>query len=404
MEYKVPLVNLKKQYEAIACEVEEAALRVMASARYIGGEEVSAFEAELSAYLGCPSPSTVISCGNGTDALLIAYMTAGLKPGDEVIIPTHNYVAAAEAALLLGLKIVWADVPSPSSLPEHRVCFQIDSDPRALRPLCSGRTRALVAVNMYGMPSVTPRLRSFCREQGLVLIEDNAQGMGGKTQFSPTCIGPTGTGGDIITTSFFPTKPLGGMGDGGAVIIPEHTEWQAIAREIRQHGQSNRYHYQRVGMNSRLDTLQAAILRIKLRYLPERIQSVGLIAGQYDEELGILPLLRIERPWGRGAVSSYYQYTLWVPPVIRDHLLASLKEQGIESRLYYPTLLHQTAIYGARREEKSAHLSLCPAAEQAHAGMLCLPIDPLQTQEQTEYVIHSFTESYLTLLDLCNKK
>ncbi len=398
MEYKIPLVDLARQYEAIAGEVQDAVLRVMASARYIGGDEVASFEEALAQFLGV-APQAVISCASGTDALLIAYLTAGLQQGDEVIIPTHNYVAAAEAAALIGLVPVWADLPLLQEK-DSRASFQIDTDPNYLSQLCSPKTKALVAVNMYGMPAVTPQLVSFCQENRLTLIEDNAQGMGGMNWVDGKGVVPTGAQGDISTTSFFPTKPLGAMGDGGAVIVRNHTEWQKKAREIAQHGQEGRYQYKRVGINSRLDALQAAILSVRLKYLPERIKRAQAIAQQYNDAFSLLEGVRIELPYGQelGTTSSYYQYALWVAPDKREFLMQSLKSMGIETRVYYPRLMHNEPVY--------APLGFCRSnrglsgAEEVHRGVLCLPIDPLQTSEDTQFIIRQFTQIYHTLCHL----
>lgn len=385
MDYRIPLVNLKRHFAALQNELQEAAYRVLASGRYIGGEEVEAFESELAQFLRL-SPEAVISCGNGTDALLIAYLTAGLRPGDEVIMPTHNYVAAAEAALLIGLKPVWADL---TEVTDRHVSFAMCTDPHYLLTLCSPRTKALVAVNLYGMPAITPQLKDFCQKRGLCLIEDNAQGMGGCSVTTDGKVVPTGTLGDIVTTSFFPTKPLGGMGDGGAVIVPNNRQWQERAKQIARHGQAGRYDYRLIGMNSRLDALQAALLRVQLAHLPERLERVYQIARRYDEAWSENEFLKLEQPYGReqGATSAYYLYTLWMSPHRRDAVMQYLSQSGIESRIYYPQLLHQIPIY----RDATQNTLQYPHAQLAHDGMLSIPIDPYQTPEETSFVIKHLT-------------
>lgn len=374
---RIPLVNLPEEHSPYQAELDRSIGRVVASGGYIGGEEVRAFEAELANYLEL-EPWSVISCGNGSDALLLALAALELSRGGEVIVATHNYVAAAEAVCHLGLRPVWADVmPSPSS--EGRVSFQMNGSPDYLESLLTPRTVALMAVNMYGMPCPAVELADFCERHQIPWIEDNAQGMGGLGEMASGCLWssvPLGTRGTIGTTSFFPTKPLGCMGDGGAAFVPHDKQLAERLRQLANHGQRTRYQYERCGYNSRLDALQAAVLRVKLRHLNEANRRRSLLADRYDELLADLPMVR--RPWRSGdQPEALYLYTICVPSDKRDGLLNELRTSGIDARVYYPKMLHQIAAYSDGSSETS-----CPVAEALQQTMLSLPIAPTTTSEQ----------------------
>lgn len=374
---RIPLVNLPKEHSPYQAELDRGIRRVVASGGYIGGEEVRAFEEELAYYLGL-EPWSVISCGNGSDALLLALAALELPRGGEVIIATHNYVAAAEAICHLGLRPVWADVmPSPSG--EGRITFQMNGSLDYLESLRTPRTVALIAVNMYGMPCPADELTHFCELHQIPWIEDNAQGMGGVVDKVSGCLRtpiPLGTRATIGTTSFFPTKPLGCMGDGGAAFVPHDQQLAERLRQLANHGQHTRYQYERCGYNSRLDALQAAVLRVKLGHLDEANRRRRLLADRYDELLADLPMVR--RPWRSGdQPEALYLYTICVPSDKRDGLLNELRTAGIDARVYYPQMLHQIAAYRADSSEAS-----CPVAEALQKTMLSLPIAPTNTSEQ----------------------
>jgi len=374
---RIPLVNLPKEHSPYQAELDRGIRRVVASGGYIGGEEVRAFEEELAYYLGL-EPWSVISCGNGSDALLLALAALELPRGGEVIIATHNYVAAAEAICHLGLRPVWADVmPSPSR--DGRVSFQMNGSLDYLESLRTPRTVALIAVNMYGMPCPADELTHFCELHQIPWIEDNAQGMGGVVEKVSGCLRtpiPLGTRATIGTTSFFPTKPLGCMGDGGAAFVPQDKQLAERLRQLANHGQRTRYQYERCGYNSRLDALQAAVLRVKLRHLDEANRRRRLLADRYDELLADLPMVR--RPWRSGdRPEALYLYTICVPSDKRDGLLNELRTAGIDARVYYPKMLHQIAAYSDGSSEAS-----CPVAEELQKTMLSLPIAPTTTSEQ----------------------
>lgn len=374
---RIPLVNLPKEHSPYQAELDRSIGRVVASGGYIGGEEVRAFEEELAYYLGL-EPWSVISCGNGSDALLLALAALELPRGGEVIIATHNYVAAAEAICHLGLRPVWADVmPSPSG--EGRITFQMNGSLDYLESLRTPRTVALIAVNMYGMPCPADELTHFCELHQIPWIEDNAQGMGGVVEKASGCLRtpiPLGTRATIGTTSFFPTKPLGCMGDGGAAFVPHDQQLAERLRQLANHGQHTRYQYERCGYNSRLDALQAAVLRVKLGHLDEANRRRRLLADRYDELLADLPMVR--RPWRSGdQPEALYLYTICVPSDKRDGLLNELRTAGIDARVYYPQMLHQIAAYNDGTSEAS-----CPVAEALQQTMLSLPIAPTTTSEQ----------------------
>lgn len=368
---RIPLVNLPKEHSPYQAELDRGIRRVVASGGYIGGEEVRAFEEELANYLGL-EPWSVISCGNGSDALLLALAALDLPRGGEVIIATHNYVAATEAVCHLGLRPVWADVmPSPSS--EGRVTFQMNGSLDYLESLRTPRTVALIAVNMYGMPCPAVELTHFCELHQIPWIEDNAQGMGGIGEMASGAsktTAPLGTRATIGTTSFFPTKPLGCMGDGGAAFVPHDQQLAERLRQLANHGQRTRYQYERCGYNSRLDALQAAVLRVKLRHLDEANRQRSALADVYDKFLAGIPMVR--RPWrSEGLPEALYLYTICVPSDKRDGLLDELRSAGIDARVYYPQMLHQIAAYNAGSSEAS-----CPVAEELQKTMLSLPIAP----------------------------
>ena len=365
---RIPLVNLPEEHSPYQAELDRGIRRVVASGGYIGGEEVRAFEEELANYLGL-EPWSVISCGNGSDALLLALAALDLPRGGEVIIATHNYVAAAEAVCHLGLRPVWADVmPSPSS--DGRVSFQMNGSLDYLESLRTPRTVALIAVNMYGMPCPAVELAHFCKLHQIPWIEDNAQGMGGVGEIASGVTAPLGTRATIGTTSFFPTKPLGCMGDGGAAFVPHDQQLAERLRQLANHGQHTRYQYERCGYNSRLDALQAAVLRVKLRHLDEANRQRSALADVYDKFLAGIPMVR--RPWrSEGLPEALYLYTICVPSDKRDGLLDELRTAGIDARVYYPQMLHQIVAYNAGSPEAS-----CPVAEELQKTMLSLPIAP----------------------------
>ncbi|MDO4692634.1 MAG: DegT/DnrJ/EryC1/StrS family aminotransferase [Porphyromonadaceae bacterium] len=376
---KIPMADPARQYQFLREELDAAVQHVLGSGQYIGGASVSAFERELAEYLGL-SAESVISCANGTDALELAYEAIGLEAGDEVIIPVHNYVAAAEAAVRLDLIPVWADATGEGGVQ----CYNID--PNALEGLISPKTKALVAVNLYGLPIDAVRLRAFCDEHHLVLIEDNAQGLGGFANVSEQSVS-MGLLGDISTTSFFPTKPLGCAGDGGA-IVTTNLIWAERVRCLARHGQAEKYDYRMVGRNSRLDAIQAEILRVKLKHLPEFVQVQQRTAQTYTEALR--DNARLTLPMCEsGASPTYHQYTLLLDEGLdRERIRLGLIDRGIASGLYYPKPLHCYEVYA----ERSLVRSSLSRSEDLSRRMLSLPIFPLMTEQEISYVIDNLKD------------
>lgn len=317
----IQMVDLVGQYERIKSEVDSALLRVIGSAAFINGPEVKAFEQELAAYLGVKH---AIGCANGTDALQIAMMALDLKPGDEVITPSFTFVATVEVVALLGIVPVFADV-----LPGT---FNID--PEDVRRKITSRTKAIVPVHLFGQTADMDAIMAIAREHGLHVIEDNCQAVGSDHTSADGSVRKAGTIGHVGTTSFFPSKNLGCYGDGGALF----TNDDALAARLRRvcnHGSEVRYHHEVVGVNSRLDSLQAAVLRIKLRYLDGYAEARRRAAAAYDAAFAGLPGLGLP---ARSPFSThvFHQYTLRVAGGRRDALRKHLEDRGVPCMVYYP--------------------------------------------------------------------
>ncbi len=319
---RVPLLDLQAQYETIRTEIDEAVRGVMESGQFILGPQVRAFEAEFAAFVGCRE---AIAVASGTDALHLALRAYGIGPGDEVITTTFTFVATGTAISLTGATPVFGDLdPETCNIAPEGVA-------RAVTP----RTKAILPVHLYGQPADMPAILALARRHGLGVIEDCAQAVGATVGGRPV-----GGLGAIGCFSFFPTKNLGGAGDGGMLTTDAH-EVAARLRLLRQHGSREKYHADLPGFNSRLDELQAAILRVKLRHLARWTAERRRLAASYAEGLrdaGVRPLA--ETPGVRGV---YHLYT--VRTAARDALLAHLHAEGIEARVYYPVPLHRQRVY-----------------------------------------------------------
>ena len=362
------MVDLHRQYLRLKPDVDRAMQQVLESTAFINGPQVKEFATNFANYLNIPY---VIPCGNGTDALQIALMALDLRPGDEVIVPAFTYVAAAEVVALLGLIPVWVDVE-----PET---FNIN--PSLIEGAVSPRTKAIVAVHLFGQSCDMEPILRIASQNNLYVIEDNAQSVGAVYMFSDGTKKKTGTMGHIGTTSFFPSKPLACYGDGGAIMTSD-SYWAERLRMIASHGQQIKYHHKIVGCNSRLDTLQAAVLNVKLPHLEAFNEARRQVATRYDEALGGNPLWTIpdRRPY---STHVYHQYTLRVKDGKRDELQAYLKEQGIPSMIYYPLPLQkQEAFYGFARKGSSLHV-----AEQLTKEVLSLPIHTEMTDAEIDFII-----------------
>jgi len=327
---KIEMVDLKGQYLNMQDEIDAAIKDAVHSANYINGPEVESFKQNLSNYLG---GSYVVPCANGTDALQIAMMALDLQPGDEVIVPSFTYVATAEVIGLLNLTPVMVDVD-----PET---FTITLD--NIRAAVTSRTKAMVPVHLYGQCADMEQILIFAKKHGIYVIEDTAQAIGAKYTFKDGTQKHAGTMGDIGCTSFFPSKNLGCYGDGGAIFTNDLRLADKI-RMIANHGQIKKYIHKYIGVNSRLDTLQAAVLDVKLKHLDQFNTARQAAASRYDSLLSNLDNLKIPKR----AVNSthvYHQYTIKITESKRDGLKKYLEENGIPSMIYYPIPLNQQEAY-----------------------------------------------------------
>ncbi len=367
----IPMVDLVGQHARIQSELDQALLRASHQAAYIQGPDVAAFAGELSAYLG--EGVHTIPCANGTDALQIALMSLGLQPGDEVITATFTYVATAEVIALLGLTPVLVDV-DPNTF-----ALNLDQVRLALTP----RTKAIVPVHLYGQGVAMEDLLALAATAGVHVVEDCAQALGARYTLSDGRSMALGTLGTIGCTSFFPSKNLGCMGDGGALF----TRDAALAEKIRMianHGQKVKYRHDVVGCNSRLDTLQAAVLRVKLAWLDGYAAARQAAAARYDA--GLAGLAGIQTPVRRPeSTHVYHQYTLRVAGGLRDALAEHLKADGIPTMIYYPLPLHRQLAYQSKRYSGQSF----PVADQLCAEVLSLPMHTELTEQTQKLIIQS---------------
>lgn len=367
------MVDLKRQYEKIKPEVDAAMLRVVESAAFINGPDVAAFARELESYLGVKH---VIPCANGTDALQMALMALDLQPGDEVITPSFTYIATIEVVALLRLKPVFVDV--------HPDTFTMDVN--SVRAAITPRTKAIIPVHLYGQCVDMAPLMELAASHNIPLIEDNAQAIGGSYTFPDGRKAKTGTMGLIGCTSFFPSKNLGCYGDGGAMF----TNDDALAEKLRMianHGQKVRYYHELVGCNSRLDTLQAAVLRIKLRHLDAYCDARRAAADHYDRAFAAQPQLTTP---ARTDYSHhvFHQYTLKLKGVDRDQLVQQLSDRGIPSMIYYPVASHHQNML---KSFVDADFSL-PVTDALNACVISLPIHTELTEEELRYISDAVIE------------
>ena len=361
------MVDLYGQYRRIKTEIDEAMREVVESSAFINGPQVRAFAENLAAY---NQVEHVVTCGNGTDALQIALMALGLQPGDEVIVPVHTYVATAEVIALLRLVPVFVDCEL------GRFTIDVSQIEEKITP----RTRAIVPVHLYGQCADMEPLLAIAQRHSLYVVEDAAQAIGATYTFSDGTTRKAGCMGDIGATSFFPSKNLGCYGDGGALFVQDH-ELAERARMIANHGQRVKYHHDVVGCNSRLDSLQAAVLNVKLKYLDQYTAARQAAAARYDQLLEkveeiVLPM--------RAANSThvFHQYTIRVQGGRRDALKAFLAERGVPSMIYYPVPLHLQKAYAQENQGKGAF----PIAERLSDEVLSLPMHTELTPEMQEFI------------------
>lgn len=364
---KIQMVDLKTQYEKIKTEVDAAIQNVIENTAFINGPEVKSFQAELEQYLGVKH---VIPCANGTDALQIAMMALDLKPGDEVITADFTYVATAEVIALLGLKPVLVDV--------YPNTFDINIE--AVEKAITNKTKAIVPVHLFGQCANMETLMNLAHKHQLFVIEDTAQAIGAEYVFSNGTKQKAGTIGTVGCTSFFPSKNLGCYGDGGAI----YTNDEALAAKIKMianHGQSVQYVHDSIGVNSRLDSIQAAILRIKLRHLDEYAAARNKAADFYDHAFAGNPKIKTpERV--KNSTHVFHQYTLQLKDVNRTSLREFLSENGIPAMIYYPIPLHLQKAYSDPRYKEGDF----PVTESLCASVISLPMHTELSEETLQYI------------------
>lgn len=357
------MIDLAAEYQLQQPLLEKEIISVLEKANYINGAEVSLFEKKLAQYLRVKH---VISCGNGTDALQIALMALNVGIGDEVIIPAFSYIAVIEVVSLLGATPILVDVDS-----EY---FQFDI--LALEEAITSKTKAIIPVHLFGQSGDLGKLLEIAKKHQIAIIEDTAQALGTKYQLNKE-EKLLGTFGDVGCTSFFPTKNLACFGDGGALF----TNNDALANRIRMianHGQKIKYDHEIMGVNSRLDTLQAATLLFKLNHLETQLAIKKNLASQYLEELAGLSSVQLPKVQERN-LHSWHQFTIKVSAEQRDDLKSFLNEKGIESMIYYPKPLNLQKAYSLNKVQ-------FPVAERLCKEVLSLPIHPMLKKEDIDYV------------------
>jgi len=367
------MVDLKTQYHKIKQEVDRAVIDVLESSAFINGKPVQEFSNNLGTYMGAKH---VIPCANGTDALQIAMMALGLQPGDEVITPSFTYIATTEVVALLRLKPVFVEVD------KQTFCM----DPEHLKKVITPRTKAIVPVHLYGHAAPMEQILEIAAAHNLYVIEDTAQAIGADYTFSDGTTKKVGTIGTIGTTSFFPSKNLGCYGDGGAIF----TNDDALAAQMKMvanHGQQKKYYHDVVGCNSRLDTIQAAILNIKLGHLDAYIAARTAAADYYDKAFANHP--KITTPY-RAAYQkhAFHQYTLILEGVNRDGLNEFLASKGIPSMIYYPVPGHKQKMFDSFNLETAD----MPVTDWLTERVISLPMHTELDEEQLHFITSSVLE------------
>lgn len=405
----IKLLDLKSQYDKIKSEMDAAIFSCIESAAFINGKVVSEFAEELAAYLEKGSSTIsdlsannseaknseadnsiahkfssgksdlqVIPCANGTDALQIALMALDLKEGDEVILPAFTYIATAEVIALLKLKPVLVDV-----------CLDdFNIDPKKIESAITPRTKCIVPVHLFGQCANMEAIMNIAKQYNLFVVEDTAQSIAAEYIFSDGSRRTAGSIGDIGTLSFFPTKNLGAYGDAGAMICRD-AELAKKLTMIANHGQSKKYHHEIIGVNSRLDSLQAAILKVKLKYLGEYTSARQAIANYYDEALKGLDALVLPHR-SKNSTHVFHQYTIRVLNNKRDALKDFLASKGIPSMIYYPLPVYAQTAY-RRGAEGSQGLDEYQNTEQLCKEVLSIPIHPELQENELEYIVNTIS-------------
>ena len=357
---KIDFANLQYQYQLYKTEIDEAMQNVLNKSNYIMGEEITQLENSLQEFT---KAKYAITCSNGTDALLLAMMALDIKPGDEIITTPFTFIATAETIAFLGAVPVFVDIDEKT----------YNINPELIEEKITSKTKSIMPVSLYGQPSNMDKIQAIANKHNLKTVIDGAQ------SFGCTYNGKTDSNlGDISTTSFFPAKPLGCFGDGGAVFT-NNEELAIKMKSLRVHGQSKRYHHKYIGMGGRLDTLQAAILNVKLKYYPKDISLRQEVASKYTKALEnktnlVLPFVE------ENVTSVWAQYSVRVKN--RDAVQASLKEQGIPTAVHYPMPLHLQECF----QYLGYKLGDFPVSEIVSEEIMSLPMNPYVSDEEIRYI------------------
>ncbi|RLD66837.1 MAG: transcriptional regulator [Bacteroidetes bacterium] len=370
---KINMVDLKGQYLKIKDEVDQGIMEVIETTSFIKGPAVQKFQSSLEEYLNVKH---VVPCGNGTDALQVAMMALKLEPGDEVITTSFTFIATAEVIALLGLTPVLVDV-NPDT-------YNIDPD--AIRKAITSKTKAIVPVHLFGQSAPMEAIMDIAKEYNLFVIEDNAQAIGADYIFDDGSRKKTGTIAHIGCTSFFPSKNLGAYGDGGAIFTNDDKLAEQL-RAIVNHGMKVRYYHDYVGVNSRLDSMQAAVLNVKLKHLDEYCDARRMAADYYDQAFANHPNIATPVRYEK-STHVFHQYTLVTKDVNRDALKAFLGEKGIPMMIYYPVPLHMQKAYISPRYSEGDF----PVTEKLSETVISLPMHTELTNEQLEYITSNVLE------------
>ncbi len=370
----IRMVDLSGQYQKIKNEIDQEIFKVINSTQFINGSIVKEFQKNLENYL---KVKHVIPCGNGTDALQVAMMALGLKPGDEVITTSFTFIATAEVIALLGLTPVLVDVEPNTYL----------IDPEAVKSAITSKTKAILPVHLFGQAANMEELSKIAKENNLYIIEDTAQAIGADYYFNDKSLKKAGTIGDIGCTSFFPSKNLGCFGDGGA-IFTNNDEYAEKLRSIVNHGMRVRYYHDNVGVNSRLDSIQAAVLNVKLNYLDDYNRKRIEAADNYDRAFANHPnLITPERVSYSNHI--FHQYTLQTKGIDRDKLRDELAKEGVPAMVYYPVPLHLQKAYKDERYNDGDF----PVTEALSKSVISLPMHTELDTKQLDYIIEKVLQT-----------
>lgn len=369
VDMKLHMVDVVGQYQKIKPEIDAAVHRVLDSGQFVLGKEVGEFECQVAGYVGT---RYAVGCASGTDALQIAMMALGIGPGDEVITTPFTFVATAEMVALLGARPVYVDIDPKT--------FNID--PTRIEAAITSKTKAIIPVHLFGQSADMDPIVEVARRHGIRVIEDSAQALGASYKGRKVC-----TFGDVACISFFPSKNLGAFGDAGMVVCNDPELYEKL-RMIIVHGSRVRYQHEILGVNSRMDTIQAAILNVKLRHLENWNSARQRFATRYDELLAGTPVVC---PFVMPACTHiFHQYTLRVPR--RDALSSFLKEKGIAHAIYYPIPLHLQKAFASWGNKKGDF----PVTEQACDEVLSLPMHTELTEEQQAFISQAVKEFYIS--------